>query len=293
MAKPFDASTKELFHRYPRDWLALIGWPSPSADGQMTIVDSDLATVSRTADKLLRVDGVGTPYIAHFEFQSNRDAGLDWRMLQYNVLARIQHERPVRSVAILFKPEAGIGVTGRFSEQFDADSWLEFGYRRINLWELPTDALLKGPLGTLPLAPLTVSESRARSVVQRIGKRLKTELPIEQMADVLEYTRRLLGVRFGELQKELIMPTSLNKLIEENSWTYKQTVEKGRMAGLAEGLAEGRHEQLIEQGTDKFGPPDAATVARVQAVTDIDELRRMGRRLLRVDRWDDLFADAG
>jgi predicted transposase YdaD len=87
---------------------------------------------------------------------------------------------------------------------------------------------------------------------------------------------------------------SLQKLIEEESWAYQDTIQKGRELGRAEGrlvgAAEGRHAQLLEMGTDKFGPADDATIARLMSITDVNELRRLGQRLLTVATWADLFA---
>ncbi len=48
---------------------------------------------------------------------------------------------------------------------------------------------------------------------------------------------------------------------------------------------------VIELGTDKFGPPDEAAVARLTAVIDPDPLRQLGRRLLTARTWAEPFAD--
>jgi hypothetical protein len=182
MAKDYDTAGKHLFDRHPRDWLALLGWPLPPASvaGGVTVVDSDVSTVSRAADKLVRVDGVAIPYVAHLEFQSSGDPDLDRRMLEYNVLARGRHPGwPVRTVAFLFRPAAGAGPTGRVDEQLDEQSRLLFVYRTVRLWELPTEDLLTGPIGTVPLAPLTAppraSPSDVADLIQRTRDRVKAD----------------------------------------------------------------------------------------------------------------------
>ncbi len=295
MAKDFDTAGKHLFDRHPRAWLALLGWPVPPADDGVTVVDSDLSTVSRAADKLVRVDGVAVPYVAHVEFQSGGDPALDGRMLEYNVLARGRHGgRPVRSVAFLFRPSAAAGPTGRVDEQAGEHCRLLFTYQLVRLWELPTAAVLAGPLGTVPLAPLTAAMADLPGVVEATRRRVSADAPRAAAEVMLECARVLLGLRFDPNQREPLMP-SLQRLIEEESWVYQDTIQKGVTDGIAigvaQGVAQGRHQVLVEQGTDKFGPADEATAARLSAVTDIDQLRRLGRRLLTARTWAELLAD--
>jgi hypothetical protein len=52
----------------------------------------------------------------------------------------------------------------------------------------------------------------------------------------------------------------------------------------------GRRETILEQGTDKFGPPPGAVSAAIAALEDEAELRRLGKRLLHVQSWDELLA---
>lgn len=82
MAKPFDATLKELVETYPRDWLAQLGLP---ANQPVQVIDSDLSTVTTQADKLLRLLDP-TPSLLHLELQASRDPRLARRILKYNVL---------------------------------------------------------------------------------------------------------------------------------------------------------------------------------------------------------------
>jgi hypothetical protein len=51
MPKPFDAATKYLIELRPGDWLAYLGLPRAAVE----VIDADLATVTASADKVLRV----------------------------------------------------------------------------------------------------------------------------------------------------------------------------------------------------------------------------------------------
>jgi len=64
----------------------------------------------------------------------------------------------------------------------------------------------------------------------------------------------------------------------EESTTYQYVL---RLGGI-------RHvrEVLLDLGKLRFGKPAKATVAALEAITDPDRLKRLTRRLLRVDGWE-------
>jgi hypothetical protein len=67
----------------------------------------------------------------------------------------------------------------------------------------------------------------------------------------------------------------------EESTYYQYILHKGAL----------RHTRrfLLRQGRAKFGEPDAATVARIEAIDDLDQLDRLGERLVSVGSWQELF----
>ena len=135
MPKPFDATTKYLLQVDPAAWLAVA---SLVPDGVVTLLDTDLSTVSAAADALIRIDGP-EPWLAHIEFQTSRDDLLAWRLLRYNVLSSDRHELPVVSVVILLRPEADHrSLNGVFQSRLpDGQVVLEFHYRVVRVWEVP------------------------------------------------------------------------------------------------------------------------------------------------------------
>jgi hypothetical protein len=54
VAKPFDAATKHLFESDPGTWLA---YADLLPDGPLTVIDTDLSTVTAAADAVVRLDG--------------------------------------------------------------------------------------------------------------------------------------------------------------------------------------------------------------------------------------------
>src|SRR5207253_11468456 len=113
MSKRYDWILKHLPEDYPQDWSLLAG---VNQSTPVTVIDADVSTVTAAADKVLRIDEPKR-WILHLEFQASYDSTLSERILQYNVLLRVRHSLPVRSVVILLRPEAdGKTMTGHFQE---------------------------------------------------------------------------------------------------------------------------------------------------------------------------------
>ena len=130
-AKPFDPTFKALVESCPADWTTFAGQPSAPTE----VIDADIATVSGAADKVLRVQA-STPYLLHLEFVSGHDAARLPRTLQLrNSLLEDRHDLPVRSVAVLLRPEAdspamdGVRTRGFSGEE----PYMVFRYRVIRV----------------------------------------------------------------------------------------------------------------------------------------------------------------
>jgi hypothetical protein len=82
LAKHYDATLKDLLETDPSAWIEFL---HVGQAGPIRVIDSDLATVTAAADKVLLLDGP-TPSLIHVEFQASHDLGLPRRLLWYNVL---------------------------------------------------------------------------------------------------------------------------------------------------------------------------------------------------------------
>ena len=80
MAKQYDICMKVLVEQHLPDWLTLV---PRKPIGPVRIIDSDLATVTAEADKVLLIEDP-LPWVLHVELQSQRDASLEWRVPWYN-----------------------------------------------------------------------------------------------------------------------------------------------------------------------------------------------------------------
>jgi predicted transposase YdaD len=286
MAKPFDATLKDLVESYPRDWLALL---DGSAASPVTVIDADLSTITTQADKILRVDDP-EPWLLHIDLQAGWEAHLDRRTLKYNVLAHDRHELPVDSVLVLLRPEADASnLTGVYTYRPPrGSSEVAFRYQVVRLWQQPVERFLSGGAGLLPLAPLcAVGREALPGVIRQMEARIAAEMSPDERAILWTSTYILLGLRFPpEAGAELLRGV---RDMKESS-TYQAILEEGRSEGRSEGsLAEARR-LLLLQGTARFGPPDEPTRAAIEGMSSIELLEPLSIRLLKVSSWHELLA---
>jgi hypothetical protein len=69
---PFDVATKELIWDDPAAWLEKLG---VNASGPIEIIDSDITTLTATADKIVKVGGA-EPFLVNIELNSYHDKEL-------------------------------------------------------------------------------------------------------------------------------------------------------------------------------------------------------------------------
>ena len=78
----------------------------------------------------------------------------------------------------------------------------------------------------------------------------------------------------------------------------REGLEEGLEKGLEKGLAEGRRVEarrvLLRQGSLRFGAPDAAVVAAIEAIDDVDRLESLTDRLVdaATGDWNDLLRES-
>jgi hypothetical protein len=167
MTGPYDPTIKVMVETAPEDWPALLRLPSAPTD----VIDSDIATVSGAADKVLRVRST-PPYLLHLEFQTGHDAvEVPGLVHLRHTLLEHRHDLLVRSVVVLLRPEADSPVLSGLRERaFPGEPVHDyFRYRVVRVWQIPPAMLLEGGLGALPLAPISaVTEAELPGIIERM-----------------------------------------------------------------------------------------------------------------------------
>jgi predicted transposase YdaD len=280
---------KALVEAGPVDWAVLAGQPPAPA----AVMDSDIATVSGAADKVLRVATV-PPSLLHLEFQSGHDSvALPHLLHLRNTLLENRHGLLVRSVTVLLRPAADSPVLdGEHVRSFPGEPpHVVFRYQVIRVWRLPAEQLLRGGVGTLPLAPISaVTEADLPGIIGRMKERLSREVAGDQATMLWAATYILMGLRYSPALPAQLLSGVLSM---KESTTYQAILEEGRAEGRAEGEARGAvHEArklLFLQARERFGPPSVELGQALLAINDLQRLEELGVRLLRAASWEELL----
>jgi hypothetical protein len=284
MSQDYDPTMKALVDFDPASWLPFCGRPEAPA----TVISAEvIGTITGAADAFLRVHA-DPEYILHLDFQSGHDsAQLPPRLRLYNTIADFNTGLPVRSVAVILRPEADSPrLTGLLERGLPGEEPHDvFRYDVIRVWRLPTEQLLAGALAMLPLAPLSATgEPEVRRAIGRMKERLRRA---ERAGELWTATRVLMGLRHSQ---DLIDVLLRGVQGMKDSVTYQAIVAEGVAEGVIKGRAEEARRFLKAQGKDKFGQPDEQTREAIDAIEDIERLEDLGRRLLRVESWQELLA---
>jgi len=95
----------------------------------------------------------------------------------------------------------------------------------------------------------------------------------------------LLGLRYSDEIANVLFREVMGM---EESATYQAIVRKGLERGLERGRAEGARNMLLRVGEGKFGPPDDATRAVINAMSDLGQLDELAARLATASSWEEL-----
>ncbi len=293
----YDVSTKELIWEGPDEWLARV---TIGPLGPVTIIDSDITTLTASADKVLEVEGPD-PDLLVLEPHSYHDLGLVRKLWYRQVALDYRHNLPVLTVLILLCKEANSpGLTGRYERQLP-DGWLtnRYNFRVVRLWEEDPETYLKAGISLVPLAPLAnVTEADLPGLIRRMEEEIDAQ-PKPRAGKLWTATNVLMGLRYPEELAAQLLKGKMQAMRE--STTYQAILQEGRQEGIAvgreEGITEGRIDEarrlLIRQGTKRFGAPDSTTLAAIEAIQDLDRFEALGDRIVDADihGWDDLLRE--
>jgi predicted transposase YdaD len=286
LSKPFDVTTKYLLQADPAAWLTVA---SLVPDGAVSVLDSDLSTLSAAADALIRIEGP-EPWLAHIEFQSTNDDLLAWRLLRYNVLSSDRHQLPVVSVVILLRPEADHrSLNGVFQARLPSGPVvLEFHYRVVRVWEVPVETILHGELATLPLVQLAdLGNEELPRLVQQLIDRIDREASVEKAAEFWTATHILMGLRYTAEETELLLQ-GVRAMRE--SVTFQAILKEGMEKGLEQGRLQEAVNVVMRLGSKRFGPADSSTRNAIEQITDLRRIDQFIDRLHEVKSWNELLA---
>ena len=278
---PYDATMKDLIEGYARAWAERFHSHPVLA---VTVIDADVSTVTARADKVLKVqEADGIECLLNIEAEGRHAADVPDRLMHYSVLLRHRHHLPVRSVVILLRASANAtAVTGSLEvrRRPEEPPYLTFTYEVVRLWTEPLAPLLDGPIGLLPLAPLTdEAQADLPGVVGRVVARLRAETSREQAGMMEMATFVLMGMRY----EDAVIERLFREVPEmEESTTYQLILRRGETRGV--------RETILQLGRLKFGEPSAEQTESLERIANRDRLRELIARSIYANNWDELLA---
>lgn len=251
----------------------------------MTLLNVDLSIVTAAADLVV---GAGDPLteIVHIEFQSSASARKHADLLLYNALLYAHHLVPVHTIVILLRPSAAHSSMDG-SLHYDprpGRGKMDFGYEVARLWERPAEELLNGDLAVVPLAVLgglpegLTLEDGLAAIAKRVVERLINEAPPDQAKRLLTNALLLTGLR---VKREMASKVFRGVRIMEESDTYLMILEEGEQKGA--------RDIILQVGEETCGPAEEVCKTQLNLVADLERLRRMARRAVTAESWQDIL----
>ena len=174
----------------------------------------------------------------------------------------------------------------------------------VRVWELSSEALLKGELGTLPLAFIAdATPEQIPSLVRRAAKRLARETSRSKEGEMWTAVSVLMGMKFEE---EFVAHTLKGIHTMTDSVTYQAIlrqgkemgvregkemgVREGEVTGLKKGLAKEARTLLLRLGEKQFGKPNSKTIAEINKIGSVERLEDLAVRVLSVTSWVELLS---
>ena len=295
MSKQYDSTLKSLIERYPIDWLKFCG---VAPHGPVSLVDSDVSTLTAAADRVIRIDEV-EPWLANIELQASYDSQLAERTHFYSTLLSRRHSLPVRSVIVLLRREAdGPAMSGTWSRSHPrTGSYLQFSFDVVRVWPLSADDLLQSGPGIWPLAAITDDAGlRLPDILSRSTARIEADFPKSiEGRELLAAEIVLMGLRHpAELIEQILQGVTR---MEESS-IYQAILNKGltrgqiegRVEGRVEGRAAGLFESILRIGRHRFRTePPQMLVQRLSTIKEIPTLEALEDRALDATNWDEML----
>jgi predicted transposase YdaD len=207
------------------------------------------------------------------------------------VLIGDAHRLPVSTVLFLLRPAAdGPELTGELqgTHHINGRSW-SFVDQVIRVWQLASEQILGGGLGTLPLAMLCDdAAANPEPVIERLHERLDGLPDRPLAAELWTATGILMGLRYD---RDVTQRLLRGVLAMKESVVYQEILEQGVDQGLRQGRIAEARDLLIAVASERFGAADVATLARVNAIDDRQLLAQLVKRSLHVGSWDELLGE--
>ena len=289
-----DGAFKELLHQCLELFLRLF-YPQQAAQldfSAFTFLEQERLTdypsgAHRFVDTLVEMRTLSGQLIwIHIEFQSTRERGFPKRMFRYFSQFRLRTDVLIWQI-VLYMPAGGGLDFETYTETLFEETFLPFRYWCLNLGDREASESLatENPVA-YGLAPLMqrgeMSNPRLKAIcLSGIAQSAITEAQAALLTYFVETYLPLTGAEAEEFE-QLIQREEVNVMEFISSWQRQ---------GRTEGRAEEARDVLLEQLQEKFDDLPDTAVRQVQAISSIEELRRLRRQLIHASSLQEMGID--
>ena len=273
----YDEIVKHLMDQFP-DAFAVLALNTAEVEIEERLNTEQPTVKVHHSDMTFKVRLPDEEAILHIEAQTDdsRDKPMPLRMLVYASFLGLQHELPVYSTVLYFRPNAGHSDPGYYEYGNEHRGGLWFKYTVIRLYELEgTSFLDASSVGLLPFTPLMKPPVglAAEAWIRKCVETTRVAAVDKQTRATLLFALSL----FGSLAHS---PEIFEKFISEEIMQESPFYERVMQRGIEQGIERGARQTTIENTlailTARFPHADVdALRPTLEAITDLDRLKQL------------------
>jgi len=238
---------------------------------------------TREVDVVARLEtqeGEPETVLVHIEVQSRPEKDFARRMFEYSVLLWLRHRAPIFPVVLYL--QGGEGLTDEqyrtrlFGREIFRFDYASVGLARLRAEEYVETGLLGAALAVL-MAPIKRADPVAfeADLMRRVAKSGLDDFRKFLLFDIIETYSRLSAEE----------RTRFERLISRKEY---RTVQKVKETWSDRMRAEGKRETLLRLLKAKFGPLEAETIMKVDAMGSSTELDAYLDRIIKAESLEDM-----
>ncbi|VXD20124.1 conserved hypothetical protein [Planktothrix serta PCC 8927] len=262
----FDNICKFIAENFSEDLASwLLG--SPIQLTQLSPTELSLEPIRADSLILLQSDEL----VLHTEFQTQPDAMMPFRMLDYRVRVYRRFPQKVMRQVVIYLQRTNSPLVQQNTFRLEKTS---HEFEVIRLWEQPTEEFLRVP-GLLPFAVLSQTNDPAQVLTQ-------VSQVVEQIADRRVQSNLIAAssILAGLVLETNVIQRIIRSDIMQESTMYQEILRRGKEQGRAEGFTEGRAEALrqvaillLQMGMslEQISQTTELTVEQIQALQETQQ----------------------
>ncbi len=228
--------------------------------------------------------------ILHIEAQTDDSTQrpMPLRMLAYSSFLCLEHQKPVYSTVLYFRPPAGRRDPGIYEYGTPQRGGVTFRYNVIRVYELEGEAFLNADaLGILPFTALMrpPADITPEAWVARCIQTIQQASVDKETRGTLLFALSLFG---SLIHPPELFHNPLSEAIMQESPFYQQVMQRGIEQGIEQGTTHAKREAVLKLLRHRFGSVPQPLANYIAELRHISELDTLFEKVLRAQTLEDL-----